>query len=199
MPDGPARAGSEGAGDSADGRSRSPKFVLVALIVLLPTLLVAYLIFGTGQSSRSGPAAPASAAPVIAGGRSATGELLAALDPALGCEDVDQVTIARVGELFTEGHLDPGSIPAPTGAVTCNAGGITRDYVAFGRPEDAESLFESAAVAAGATPAAGPGADCRHFGTAAVVVATCERNPAVLWSARAGGLDGSEVLERLGG
>lgn len=185
-------------GEHAGDGPRWSRIVPVVLIVLLPTLVVAFVVFGTGQNHGPGYGGPATAAPVVAGGRSATSELLASLDPALGCTATDQTTIAHVNQLFASGRLNPARIPAPLGAVTCTGGGIVRDYVAFSRAEDARSLFDAAGAATAADVGTGPGDDCRHLVAADVVLLTCSSHPEIVWSARARGLTGTAILEQLG-
>lgn len=199
MPEDSAGAAPEPEDRGRDGDKRWPRFVPIALIVLLPTLVVAYLVFGTGENRGSGNAGPVTAAPVVAGGQSATSELLAALDPSLGCSAAEQTTIARVNQLFAGGRLDPASIPAPRGGVTCvgSGDGMVRDFVAFSRPEDAKMLFAAVGAATTAEAGSGPGSDCRHLVGEDVVVVTCSRHPEVVWSARASGRTGTGVLEEL--
>lgn len=185
-------------------RPQWTRFGVVALIVLLPTALVVFVVFavfGAGRGSRPDASGPVTAAPVLAGSQSATRDLIASLDPALGCIPAEQVTLARVDDLVAGGRLDVNQVPPPAGAVTCAGGGLDRDYVVFARAGDARSLFDVAAAAAGAGPVAdGPGQGCRNFaaiGTGAVVV-TCTDHPDVVWTARSEGADAASVLGQLG-
>lgn len=195
----------DAAGDGGNGSVSGPqwtRFALVALIVLLPTTLVAFVVFGTGREAGPESSGPATAAPMLAGGRSATRDLVASLDPALGCVAVDQVTIARVNDLVAAGGLDVNRVPPPAGAVACAGGGLDRDYLVFTRADDARSVFVAAAAAVGAGPVAeGPTPGCRRFagsGNGAVVIA-CSDRPEVVWTARSEGRDAASVLEQLGG
>lgn len=186
----------------SESTQRWTRLVLIGAIVLVPTMLVAFLVFSTERGSAPAAVGPVTAAPVLADGRSATRELIASLDPSLACVAIDQTTIARVDELVAGSHLELDQVPPPAGAVACDGGGLERNYIVFTRADDARSLFEAAASVAGATPVtSGPATGCRNFavaGTGAVTV-LCDDHPDVVWTARAAGLDATAVLAQLAG
>lgn len=185
----------------SESTQRWTRLVLIGAIVLVPTMLVAFLVFSTERGSAPAAVGPVTAAPVLADGRSATRELIAPLDPSLACVAIDQTTIARVDELVAGSHLELDQVPprpAPSRATAVDSSATT----SCSRADDARSLFEAAASVAGATPVtSGPATGCRNFavaGTGAVTV-LCDDHPDVVWTARAAGLDATAVLAQLAG